>query len=100
MTIIDVENVLSENDQMIIMAIRGKTAELLVKLNPELYWPYMWYTKKGMPCMLYVHIEKALYGMLRAALLFYRKLRADLEDMGFEVNPCDLCVANKMVNGS
>ena len=36
---------------------------------------------------LYVHIEKALYGMLRAPLLFYRKLRADfLEDMGFEVD--------------
>ena len=38
--------------------------------------------------------------MLRAALLFYRKLRADLEDMGFEVNPYDPCVANEIVNGS
>ena len=79
--IIDVENAFlqSENDQRIIMAIRGKTAELLVRLNPELYRPYIWYTKKGVP-MLYVQIEKALYGMLRAALLFYRKLRVDLED--------------------
>ena len=67
------------------MAIRGKTAELLVKLNPALYRPYIWYTKKGVP-MLYVLIEKALYDMLRAALLFYRKLRANPEDMGFEVN--------------
>ena len=50
--------------------------------------------------MLYVQIEKALYGMLRAALLFYRKLRADLEDMGFEVKPYDPCVANRIVNGS
>ena len=74
------------------MVIRGKTAELLVRLNPELYRPYIWYTKKGVP-MLYVHIKKALYGMLRAALLFYRKLRADLEDIGFEVNPYDTCVA-------
>ena len=99
--IIDVENAFlqSENDQRIIMAIRGKTAELLVRLNPALYRPYIWYTKKGVP-MLYVLIEKALYGMLRAALLFYRKLRADLEDMGFEVNPYDPCVANRMVNGN
>ena len=37
--------------------------------------------------------------MLRAALLFYRKLRANLEDMGFEVNPYDPCVTNKVVNG-
>ena len=37
--------------------------------------------------------------MLRAALLFYKRLRGDLENMGFEVNPYDPCVANKMVNG-
>ena len=99
--IIDVENAFlqSENDQRIIMAIRGKTAELLVCLNPSLYRPYIWYSKNGVP-MLYVKINKALYGMLRAALLFYRKLRADLEDMGFEVNPYDPCVANRQVNGS
>ena len=50
--------------------------------------------------MLYVQIKKALYGMLRAALLFYRKLRADLEDMGFKINFYGPCVANKIVNGS
>ena len=50
--------------------------------------------------MLYAQIEKAVHGMLREALLFYRKLRADLEDMGFEINPYDPCVANKIVNGS
>ena len=46
--IIDVENAFlqSENDQRIIMAIHGKTAELLVRLNPELHRPYTWYTKK------------------------------------------------------
>ena len=49
--------------------------------------------------MLYVQLSKALYGMLRAALLFYKRLRSDLENMGFEVNPYDPCVANKMVNG-
>ena len=37
--------------------------------------------------------------MLRAALLFYKRLRSDLEDVGFKVNPYDPCVVNKMVNG-
>ena len=50
--------------------------------------------------MLYVQIEKALYGMLRADLLLYRKLRAGLEDTGFEVNPYDSYMANKIVNES
>jgi hypothetical protein len=63
--IIDVQNAFlqSENDERIIMAIRGKTAELLVRVNPELYRPYIWYSKKGVP-MLYVLVSKALYGML------------------------------------
>ena len=43
---------------------------------------------------------KVLYGLLRSALLFYKKLRNDLEDIGFEVNPHDPCVANKTINGS
>ena len=36
--------------------------------------------------------------MLRAALLFYKRLRSDLENTGFEINLYDPCVANKMVN--
>ena len=70
--IIDVQNdfLQSENDQRIIMAIRGKTAELLVRVNPSLYRKYIWYSKNGVP-MLYVLVSKALYGMLRTALLFY-----------------------------
>ena len=97
----DVENAFlqSDNDQRIIMAIRGKTAELLVRMNPSLYRSYRWYSKKGVP-MLYVLINKTLYGMLRVALLFYRKLRNDLEEMEFVVNPYDPCVANPDVNGS
>ena len=48
--------------------------------------------------MLYVRLSKALYGLLQSALLFYRKLRSELEDHGFTVNPYDPCVANKMIN--
>ena len=36
--------------------------------------------------------------MLKSALLFYKKLRGELEDMGFEVNPYDPCVVNKIIN--
>ena len=37
--------------------------------------------------------------MLKAALLFYRRLQSTLKDMGFEVNPYNPCFANMMVNG-
>ena len=37
--------------------------------------------------------------MLKSALLFYKKLRNDLESIGFEVNPYDPCIANKVIDG-
>jgi hypothetical protein len=42
---------------------------------------------------------KVLYGLLQSALLFYLKLVEDLTDYGFELNPYDPCVANKIENG-
>ena len=32
--------------------------------------------------------------------MFYKRLRSDLKNMGFVVNPYGPCVANRMVNGS
>ena len=45
-------------------------------------------------------LNKALYGLLKSLLLFYRKLVGELQDMGFVLNPYDPCVANRMVDGS
>jgi hypothetical protein len=50
--------------------------------------------------VLYLRPQKALYGMMKSALLFYRKLILELREMGFTVNPYDSCVANKTVNGT
>ena len=36
---------------------------------------------------------------MKSALLFYRKLVADLRSIGFVLNPYDPCVANKMIDG-
>jgi hypothetical protein len=44
-------------------------------------------------------MQKASYGLLRSALLFYKKLVKDLENYGFEINPYDPCVANMMIDG-
>jgi hypothetical protein len=43
-------------------------------------------------------MQKANYGLLMSALLFYNKHVADLEGNGFVINPYDPCVVNKMVN--
>ena len=48
---------------------------------------------------LYVTLHKALYGALKADLLFYLKLVLELKEHGFKINGYDPCVATKMVNG-
>ena len=37
--------------------------------------------------------------MLQSSLLYYKKFVKDIEEIGFELNPYDPCVANKMVLG-
>ena len=52
--------------------------------------------KKGTP-ILYLRLNKAIYGLLRSSLLFYKKLRGELEVYSFRINPYDTCVGIKMV---
>jgi hypothetical protein len=37
--------------------------------------------------------------MMKRALLFYGKLIKKLKEMGFEINPYDACLVNKLVDG-
>jgi hypothetical protein len=66
----------------------------MVHIVPQIYRKYITVDRRGMP-VLYVKLQKALYRLMRASLLFYRKLRGELEDHGFVMNPNNPCVANK-----
>ena len=50
--------------------------------------------------VIYAALNKELYGTLRASLLFWRKLPAELIELGYRTNPYDWRVANKMVQSS
>ena len=80
--------------QHIIMLLRAYLDEMMVLIQPELYWKHVRYDSK-VKAILYVKMNKAMYGMLEITLAFYKKLRKDLEYYGFGVNPYYLCVANK-----
>ena len=86
------------NDELVYMLLKGEMAELMVVVDPGLYQPYLFYDSKGV-VLMYTRMNKAMYGMLHSALLFYKKLKADLIAYGFEINPYDPCVATKVVNG-
>jgi hypothetical protein len=53
---------------------------------------------KGTHKVIYVEMMKALYGMLQSLLLYYKKFRKDLEEIEFEINPYNPCIANRFVN--
>jgi hypothetical protein len=80
------------------MRLNGTLAELMVKIALSMCHKFVTTNAKGKP-VLYGQLEKVVNGMMKSALLFYRKIVADLKSIGFEVNPCDPCVANKIING-
>jgi hypothetical protein len=79
------------------MKIRGPLVDMLLNLDEEKYQPFVLH--KGNNKILFVVMQKALYGMLQSALLYYKKFKKDIEQIGFKINPYDPCVANGMING-
>jgi hypothetical protein len=89
----------ADMDKEVTMCLRGRLAELMVKTAPNIYRKFISLDNED-NSILYVKLQKALYGCLRSALLFYLKLVKDLEMEGYELNPYDPCVANKIVAGT
>eukprot|EP00804_Cyclotella_cryptica_P010775 CCRYP_008726-RB/>CCRYP_008726-RB protein AED:0.29 eAED:0.29 QI:0/-1/0/1/-1/1/1/0/375 len=81
-------------DEKIIMVLRGELCELMCMVDPKLYRKYVCKDRRGKP-VLYVELYKSLYGLMRSALLFYKKLKKELEKYGMIMNPYGMCVANK-----
>jgi hypothetical protein len=71
---------------------------MLVDIAPKIYGPYVTTNKKGEKILL-VQCMNALYGSMVASLMFYKKLVKALKLYGFQYNPYDSCVANKVVKG-
>ena len=85
-------------DEDIYMLLPSTLAELTVMVDPSLYHQYITYNSKGQ-ALLYVKMNKALYGRLKSALQFYKKFCSDVEDHGFKVNPYNPCAVNADLNG-
>ena len=50
--------------------------------------------------VLYMKLVRAIYEYLKPALLWYNLYPNTLKGMGFEINPYDKCIANKIINGN
>ena len=69
----------------------------MVATAPEIYKKYVSLNRKG-ELVIYGEALSALYGIMKAALLFYIKFVKNLKNIGFELNPYDPCVANNIVD--
>ena len=101
--VIDIPNAfvqtrVEDEKDMAFIKIRGVLVDILVDIAPDVYGPYVTEDKKGVK-QLIVKCLNALYGTMVASLLYYKKFVKSLTDIGFELNPYDPCVANKMIGG-
>eukprot|EP00957_Ditylum_brightwellii_P015608 1177306-Ditylum_brightwellii.AAC.1 len=73
-------------DKVVHLKLQGRMAKLLVLTAPQNYKQYISIDKKGNK-VLYVKLQKALYGCLRSALLFYRNCHRTLSMVVLKSTP-------------
>ena len=66
--------------------MRANLYELLMMTAPEIYHKYSTVIKKG-ETVLYVKAINSIYGIMKAAHLFYKKFVGDITYIGFKLKP-------------
>ena len=78
------------------LVLRGQMVDIMCDVSPEYKQHVM---IQGGKKILYVRVIRSIYGCIEAALLWYELYKDTLEKEGFKLNPYELCVANKEING-
>jgi hypothetical protein len=94
--IVDIPNafiqiVMENNEDKVVMRIRGHMVDVLVKVAPRVYGPYVSTDNQGRKQLL-VECLNAIYGTMVASLLYYHKFTRSLKNQGYVMNPYDPCV--------
>ena len=81
------------SSQHILMELDASTSAILLQIDPS-YNEFM--RPNG---TIVVELQKALYGLVESGKLWYDLLSATLQGIGYEQNPMDKCIFNKIVDG-
>ena len=81
-------------DKILHMFIEGNVAAAIIQQDPT----FAQYRRSNGGIL--VRLEKALYGCIESAKLWYTEIANTLKINGFTANPRDLCVFNKTVKGN
>jgi hypothetical protein len=91
-----IQTVVKDNKDKVVMRIRGHMVDVLVKVAPKVYSPYVSTDKQGRKQLL-VECLNAIYGTMVASFLYYWKFTRSLKNQGYRMNPYDPCVWNKIM---
>ena len=87
-----------QGEERVMMKITGVLVDLLIEVDSSTFGPKVVFENKKK--IIYVRVLKAIYGMMEAALLWYKRFRGELEGIGFKFNPYDPYVANRTQEGT
>jgi len=83
----------AEIDRTVYMFIEPELVNIMVNIDSG-YAKY-----RDVKGRILTQIDKAMYGLVQSAKLWYETITGVLKDNGYAPNPMDLCVWNKIVGG-
>ena len=82
-------------DEVLMKNSGNKDVDLFCEIDPTLK-QFVKYTK-GIKT-IYVQLDRAIYGCVQSALLWYQLYANKLKDLGFILNPYGPCVTNSIID--
>ena len=79
------------------MNFRWGFVGIMWQVNPE-YKKHLRY--ENVNKVLYLLVIRVICGCIESAFLWYKLFFTTLKTLGFDINPYDRCVANKMIEGT
>ncbi len=91
-----IQTVMEDGEDKVVMRIRGHMVNVLVKVAPRVYGPYVSTNKQGRKQLL-VKCLNTIYRRMVASLLYYCKFTRSLKNQGYVINPYNPCMWNKKI---
>ena len=82
---------------MVLINIRVVLVDLLIRIDLELYVPFVT-TDKKIEKLLIIKFLNAIYVHMVDILIYYNKFVKTLKRNVFQLNPYDPCVSNRLIN--
>jgi hypothetical protein len=86
----------ADMEDFVLLKLVGKAVDIMCQVNPK-YEKFV-VIENGKK-VLYLQLLQALYSCVQTALLWYNLFTNTLVQLGFKLNPYNLCVANSQIKG-